>query len=170
MPSRITIGIAGHGRAGKDTVAELLAGSTSLRYRAGTSYYARHVVFEAMQKAGFGYPDAHAAWLDRHSRRVFWAHTIGEYNRDDPVRLYRDCLAEQDILTGVRWRREKEALDADGLVDLWVWVSRPGNTTDPTMEFTSGECDLTIQNAGTLEELRHKLGRIIAFCDKLRER
>lgn len=142
------LAISGPGRCGKDCAAEWLGANTSLRYVAGTSYWARHLVFEQLNN----YADADECWRDRHNHRVTWAAIIGEYNRDDPAKLYRDCLREQDILTGVRWRREMQAVNAAGLVDLWIWVERPGIATDPTMEFGAAECDLIVPNAGTLGE------------------
>lgn len=168
--AEFAVGIAGHGRSGKDTVAELLSDLTGLLYVAGTSWYAREFVHAALGRAGIEYPSPLAAWRDRHNHRVFWAHAIGEYNRDDPVRLYRDCLADQSILTGVRRRHEKQALDAEGLVDLWLWIERPGVPADPTMEFGPGECDVTILNDGDMAGLRAKLKRITDFCGKLRNR
>lgn len=149
--------ICGHGRCGKDSAAEYLAATTSLRYVAGTSYWARHLVREHFVREGMQPPDAHTLWLDRHNHRQLWAKIIGDYNRHDPVQLYRDCLAEQDLLTGLRWRREQQACRAAGLVDFWVWIERPGIPIDPTMEFGPQDCDFTIHNGGTLAEYHAKL-------------
>lgn len=153
------IALSGFGRAGKDSVAEMLRDCSTLRYIGGTSWFARHLVHRSFANI-IDYPTAEACWNDRHSFREEWAAAIGAYNRHDPIRLYRDCLADQDILTGVRWRREMLACRAAGLVDLWLWVERPGTPPDPTQEFTAGECDLTIVNDGTLEDLRKKVERI----------
>jgi len=155
----LKLGISAPGRSGKDAVAEMLRDCSVLRYTAGTSYWARHLVFKKFRGI-YDYPDAEACWLDRHSHREEWAAVIGHHNARDPIQLYRDCLAEQDILTGVRWRREMLACREAKLVDLWLWVERPGIPADPTQEFTAGECDLTIVNDGTLEDLRKKVERI----------
>jgi len=153
------VAISGMGRSGKDEIAGMLRDCSTLRYIGGTSWFARHLVHRAF--AGrIDYPDARACWDDRHSYREEWAAAIAGYNRADPIRLYRDCLAEQDILTGVRWRREMLACREAGLVDLWLWVERPCTPVDPTQEFTAGECDLTIVNDGTLDDLRKKVERI----------
>jgi hypothetical protein len=151
------IGISGAGRSGKDTAAEYLASITELRYVAGTSYWARHLVFARTKELGCHYPDADAAWHDRHNHRQFWADVIGAYNRLDPVQLYRDCLADQDMLTGVRWRHEQAACRAADLVDLWVWIDRPGIPPDPTMDYGPEACDLVIDNSGTLEQFHANL-------------
>ena len=153
------VAISGAGRAGKDEAASYLATITPLRYVAGTSYWARHLVFARMKSLGYDYPDACTCWGDRHNHRVLWAKIIGEYNAADPVQLYRDCLADQDMLTGVRWRHEQQACRAAGLVDLWVWISRPGIPHDPTMEYGPEECDVVLENNGTLKDFHATLQR-----------
>jgi len=142
----------------------MLRDCSTLRYIGGTSWFAREWVFNEFHRCGGvrfpPYEDSTEYWHDRHRARDFWADAIARFNKDDPIRLYRDCLAEQDILTGVRWRREMLACREAGLVDLWLWVERPGTPVDPTQEFTAGECDLTIVNDGTLDDLRKKVERI----------
>jgi hypothetical protein len=149
------IAISGHGRCGKDTVAEFLAETPWFKYVAGTSWWARHLVFSKMPPCV--YADAKACWMDRHNHRAAWANIIGEYNQKDPVALYRDCLAEQNVLTGIRWRREMQACRAAKLVDLWLWVERPGIPSDPTQEFTASECDLVLLNDGDVDALHKKV-------------
>lgn len=150
------IAISGPGRCGKDTAAEHLATITPLRYVAGTSYWARRLVYEEMKWLGHDYADANACWLDRHRHRMLWAAIIGEYNAADPVKLYRDCLADQDILTGIRHDNERQAIKAAGLVSLWIWIERPG-CVDPTMQYTAADCDLVVANDGTLAEFHERL-------------
>ncbi len=151
------IAICGPGRSGKDVAADYLAEITPLRYKAGTSYWARHLVFDWMTAAGYGYADADDCWNDRHAHRQLWAQIIGEYNAKDPVQLYRDCLQDQDILTGLRWRHEMLVCRAAKLVDLWAWIHRPGVCHDPTMEYEAKDCDVVIANDGTLEQFYAKL-------------
>lgn len=154
----IRISICGHGRCGKDTAAEYLSTITPLRYVAGTSYWARHIVFSRLPwYLRLWYWTPERAWKHRHKRRMFWAKCIGEYNRDDPVKLYRDCLADQEILTGIRWKSEQAACRRAGIADLWVWIDRPGITIDPTMTFGQEDCDVAIVNDGTLEDFHAKL-------------
>ena len=144
------IALSGPGRCGKDVAAEWLGAHTSLRYRAGTSLLAAPMVYEYFAQTGTLYRDVQACWLDRHNWRELWASIIADYNRHDPAKLYRDCLADQDILTGVRWRREMMAVNAAGLVDLWIWIDRPDAPHDKTMEFKASECDLIVPNHGDL--------------------
>lgn len=162
------IGICGLGRSGKDTAAEFLASITGLKYTAGTSWWARHLVFDWFCKcdenlgSGPTYMDADECWRDRHRFRNQWAKIIGEYNANDPVRLYRDCIAEQNFLTGVRWQHEFNAIKAAGLCDLWVYIERPG-CVDSTCEIKPEDCDVTIHNHGTLDEFHGKLRRFASI-------
>lgn len=150
------LGIIGHGRHGKDEVAERLAKATGLRYFAGTSVYAADRVYAYLREWyewAFKYPNATVCWLHRHEHRREWAHAIDCINRNDPVQLYRDCLTHQDLLTGIRWRHEFDAIRAAGLVDAWIWVERPGFPLDPTCELTRDDAQYKVNNSGTLEQL-----------------
>lgn len=155
------IGIAGPGESGKDTAAEFLAFITHTKYTAGTSRWARHLVYERMTEAGHVYADADACWNDRRNHRSLWAAIIGEYNHHDPVSLYRDCLAEQNYLTGIRFLHEFRAIQRAGLCDLWIYVDRQG-CNDSTCEIRPEHCDFTIHNYGTMEEFHGKLRRLAA--------
>ena len=74
------------------------------------------------------------------------------------VKIYRDCLSNQDILTGVRWMHEFQTCRAAKLCDAWIYISRPG-TSDSTNEITPGDCDVVIRNHGTIEEFKAELRR-----------
>lgn len=154
------LGIVGHGRCGKDAAAEWFAQHTALRYKAGTSQWAATFVWAQMTAMGFSYDTAQECWEDRHSHRQLWADIIGDYNRDDPVRMYRDCLADQDILTGIRWLHEFKACRQAGLCNAWIYIHRPGAPLDPTCEITADDCDVAIRNDGTLDEFYEKLRRL----------
>lgn len=158
LASNLKIGIIGPGRCGKDTAAEFLAKITPMLYTAGTSYWARHIVYRSLPwYKRLWYWNADRCWrLHRHKARQYWADKIGEYNRDDPVQLYSDCLGEQNFLTGVRWRHEFEAIKKAGLCDLWVWIERPG-CVDPTCELTAEDADIVINNTGTLTDFYFEL-------------
>ena len=160
ITSNLKLGICGWGRAGKDTAAEHLALVTPLVYTAGTSYWARFLVFDHYQKTHPGrYANPDECWHDRHNNRDEWAEIIGQYNRDDPVKLYRDCLEEQNFLTGVRWLHEQRALKQADLCDLWIWIENKRVKRDQTCQITAEDCDITILNNSTPEDFRRRLER-----------
>lgn len=150
------LGIIGHGEHGKDEVADRLVKFAGLRYFAGTSAYAAEDVYRHLRlryEWARAYPNATVCWLHRREHREEWAEAIGFLNSSDPVDVYRECLAHQDLLTGIRWRHEYDAINAAGLVDAWIWVERPGFPLDPTCELTRGDAQYKINNSGTLEQL-----------------
>lgn len=159
------IGICGHGRSGKDTAAEQLAIHTPMRYVAGTSYWARHLVYASISDHGQTYENAEKCWQDRHNHRQVWADIIGEYNRADPVKLYRDCLQDQEFLTGVRWLHEQRAIKDANLVDLWVWIENPRVPVDPTCQITKEDCDIVILNCVGLVQYKDRLKRFANFLN-----
>lgn len=154
------ISICGNGRHGKDQSAEMLAEITGLRYVAGTSYWARHIVFARMMEDGIVYRDAEHCWSDRHNHRIRWAEYIQQHNKSNPVRLYQECLENQDILTGIRFRHEMEACKAINLVDTWIWVFRPNFPLDPTCKVTREDCEHEIVNGGDKHDLWREVSKL----------
>lgn len=152
------LALSGAGECGKDAAGDILKEVSTLRYTAGTSKYAAEIVFD--QWGRDRYPDAEECWLDRRNHRQTWAQIIGEYNKNDPVALYRDCLKHQDILAGLRYKHEMLACKEAGLVDLWIWIDRKGLPHDSTIQYGPFECDITIDNNGTLSDLRDRLVRL----------
>lgn len=148
--------VTGPGRAGKDTVCLWFGQNTPLRYtgygcsRAGLPHVA-HVLGISEEEA----------WHTRHERRNEWRTILDEYRQEDPAKLARLCLSRDDIVCGVRARPEFLATVQQGLVQLTIYVDRDV-PTDPTLEVFPADCDLTLCNHGTLEELDIKLRRIAA--------
>lgn len=151
--------ICGPGRSGKDTIAEWLGNNTSLKYVGGTSWFAAERIYNHMISLGHKYRSVEECWEDRIYHRVLWADYIDNViNRDDPCTLYKMCLEQQDILTGIR--RIKEIQSVKKLYNcLTIWVERKGLEVDLTMGYGPEECDLIITNNGNVSELFGKLGR-----------
>ena len=166
------LAVCGFGRSGKDTVAEWLADNTPLRYTHSTSKQAAEIVYADIvashERAGGQPPwdNARQCWLARHEgdNRALWAAIIWKYNQPDGVRLYCDMVEGGcDILTGIRKKAELDACRQHGLIDLAIWVDRPGcHESKASNEITPGDCDLTISNHGALDELHAKLGRVVS--------
>lgn len=60
----------------------------------------------------------------------------------------------------------KEVLAAreEGVADIIVWVENNRVPPDPTVTFTSEQCDLVIENNTTLEEFHRKIERFARFA------
>lgn len=157
------ISISGHGQAGKDEVAKWLAKHTTLKYTKSTSAYAIPEIMPWLQmQGGLYYETPEACYEDRANHRELWAMFIDIMNRHDPAFLYRKCLADQDILTGVRRKHEFQAVLDLKVVDLKIWIERPGNPIDSTQGYGPEYCDLTVINeTGKWEQTEDRLRNII---------
>jgi hypothetical protein len=155
------LAIVGHGRAGKDTVAEWLRDNTILRFKGGCSFTGCQYVAD---KLGSSW---HEAWRTRHERRMEWYHILNEYRKDDPTRLVRDCLEHSDIVCGLRDREELLGAKAKKLFDLVIWVDRPV-PIDPTVTFTVDDADLIIRNYTKFEDLYERLTHLAGVLKVLR--
>lgn len=153
------ISISGHGRAGKDSLAEWMKNHTVLLYTKSTSAYLKTEMFHHMRVLGHEYKDEEECYSDRANHRNIWAEYIDLFNKNDPARLYKRCLAEQQILTGVRRHHEFAAVQALGVVDLYIWVDRPGNPVDVTQGYGPEMCDIILLN-DTLEGLFTRAERL----------
>lgn len=155
------IAICGNGGCGKDTAAAYLGSITNLRYVESTSRVAAVEVFKCMNALGIcSYQNAEDAHRDRRNHREVWAKMIDLYNYEDPARLYKKCLEDQDILTGVRKRREYEACLAGGLIDFSIWIERAGFDDDSTQEYGPSLCDIVIYNNQCVKALETRLRKI----------
>jgi len=102
-------------------------------------------------------------FADRMNHREIWAEIINLYNQPDGLKLYRDMVADGEmILCGIRRSAELRACQSTGLVDLCIWIDRP-NCQDVTCEVTIGHCDVSVPNHGSKEQFEAKLTRL-AHC------
>lgn len=150
------LAIIGPGRCGKDTAAEFFADRTLLRYWGSCSQV---ILPEAAKRLGVS---EEQAWAERHEKREFWRALGDEMRKDDPAALARVTLERGDLCVGVRSHVEMRAVIDQGLVDLVVWIHRPGIPNDPTLEFGRGLADVFVENDGTLADFRRKLKKFAA--------
>lgn len=144
--------LVGHGRCGKDTSGEYLASVTGLRFAGTTSKYLAKYVARQLGR------DEADVYQTRHADRDTW-HRIGKQVRaSNPGVLIRESLADGQIIGGVR--DHEEIVYAKSVVDLIIWVDNNRVPIDQTVEFTSRECDVVIQNHWSLDELHHRLDRL----------
>jgi hypothetical protein len=143
--------VVGHSRSGKDTACEYLARITELRFAGSTSaYLARYVA------ARLGVPEEEA-YRTRHRDRNLWNRVGNELRRLDPGLLVRESLKHAEIVAGVRGAEELAACRVEGLVGLVVWVANGRVPRDSTVKFTERDCDVTVDNHGSVEEFRRRL-------------
>lgn len=145
--------ILGHGRHGKDTVAELLHKLAGLQFM--SSSWACAEVLKPALDCVLGYErslDSH--YLERHNNRELWKRLISLYTAADPSALARLIVSKCDVYVGMRSQREFDA--SRHLFDLILWVdaSLRVDYEDPTMEIKyEPALMIPVRNHGTLEEL-----------------
>ena len=156
MPERIRkLAIVGPGRSGKGEVCTYLSRAYGFRYTFGTSWViSRHIALED----GCVAEEAHAR---RHAERDRWRRVGDNLRSSDPAALARACLADCDLVEGVRSRVEIDAVIAERLVDLVIWVQREV-PDDPTLEYGPDVADVVILNDGDLLALWRRLDRLMA--------
>jgi hypothetical protein len=153
-----TIAFVGHGRHGKDECCRLWAEITG-GVNAGTlSKYLTPVVGQYMEAVGLPADPDICDFEQRHLHRDIWRAAGDWYRQHDPARLVKDALMHGNITGGIRG--DKEIWAARPLLDLIVWVQRPGYGEDPTMDYGMEEADVVIYNDGSLKCLESKLRRM----------
>ena len=154
------LSISGYGEHGKDELAKILKRISILKYTKSTSAYVKDEMFEYMKKLGFQYKDVEECYDDRINHREKWARFIDDFNEEDPARLYKRCLKDQDILTGVRRKHEFEAVKALDVIDICIWVERKNfHKNDTTQTYGPELCDMIILN-DDLVSLRKRMIRL----------
>jgi hypothetical protein len=142
--------ILGHGRHGKDTVAEYLCDRTGLTFRSSSLFLAEKIVMPELAKRGICYPTVGECYDDRGNHRDAWFEIIAKSNEADLTKLARGILREANCYVGMRSLREFDA--TRGLFDhiLWVDATGRGIPEDSTMgiEFETGM--VRIDNGFTL--------------------
>ena len=147
--------IIGHGRHGKDTVAEYLNVMFGLKFKSSSVHCAENVVYPAL-KDQYGYESVGACFADRHNHRAEWYNLISDYCKDDLARIGREIFEVSDIYCGLRNKREFHAIKNNGIVDYTIWVDRSDwLETEPksSMSLEPWMADYIIDNNGTLEQL-----------------
>ena len=176
--------VIGHGRHGKDTVAEMLRDWYGLSFTSSSLFCAERVMMPAFRTARLRavdevpepfkedvrsahrtYANAADCYHDRHQssavgdHRTFWFEEIAKYCAD-PVRLGREILADHDVYCGIRSRREFHAVKNARLADLIIWVDASDRLPleqRSSMELEPWMADVVLDNNGTLEDLGRQL-------------
>lgn len=169
--------ICGHGRHGKDTVAKMIAENLGLTWLSSSQlaldrviYPNRYELFAKSKLDSILFGAASEADCKRslfegrhddNGRRV-WYEAICEYNKADPCRLMKDLYSQADIYVGCRSLREFKAGKESKLFDLSIWVdaSERLRTSEVTCGVEPFDCDITIENNSTMEDLSERVANL----------
>lgn len=156
--------IIGHGRHGKDTVAEILSKKANFKFVSSSLFMAERVIFPWFQKEFPNlYQTVSECYDDRHNHRSVWYDLINGYNKKptlDFARLGRAIFEDYDIYAGLRNTQEFQILKQTKTYDICVWVDasqrlpledKSSMTLEPWM------ADYIIDNNGTVEELEYNV-------------
>ena len=162
--------IIGHGRHGKDTVAEMLRDMCGFKFTSSSMFVATECLWDTWGK--YRYPDFNSMYADRHNKRDEWADMISEYNTPDKTRTAVGMISKgYDLYVGMRRRDELEACIEAGVFDGIIWVDRSEHLPpEPasSMDLTALDAHIVIDNNGTLEELKEEVrsvfGYLMEYC------
>ncbi len=152
--------VIGHGRHGKDTVAEFIQKNYGLSFESSSMFCAEHVVAPWLEKMGITYDSLEKCYEDRVNHRMDWYEAIRSYNKEDESRLSTAIFANYDMYVGIRSR--VEFLASRHLSDLSIWVEASDRHTyiDPSCKVLREDCDVIVDNNGTIAEIYDRLTRL----------
>ena len=148
--------IIGHGRHGKDTVAEYLRDNYDMTFKSSSMHCAENVVYPVLKDQYPGYTSVEECFADRSNHRSRWFDLIANYCSDDLARIGREIFEVSDIYCGLRNKREFHAIKNNGLMDFTIWVDRSDHLPPEPKDSMSLEpwmADFVIDNNGTLDQL-----------------
>ena len=163
--TRPKIILLGHGRHGKDTVAELLRDWYGYSFESSSYACAEIVMMPYFESQGIHYASVDECYADRHTgdNRTVWYNQISAFNTPDPTRLIKAIFDNgHDIYVGMRSARE--FAEARKLADIVLWVDASGrgmpleNRSSFDIDFDPETMTL-IENNGTLEDLQLAIER-----------
>lgn len=161
--------ILGHGRHGKDTVAELMA-ERGLSFASSSLYAAEKVVRPALAEVGITYDSLEECYADRVNHRAFWYDQISAFNGGGKSRLAELILENHDVYVGMRSQREYVA--SLPLFDYVVWVdaSKRGLPPEPRDSFDIDYDPLIMQLIDNNKDLKHLEREVDRFVERVMSR
>ena len=157
--------IIGHGRHGKDTVAEMLRDHHGYTFASSSEYVGRKAIWprirgwwgKLLAPSGMKYNTFDECFADRGNHRDYWGNAISEYNTPDKTRTAAEMLHDgYDIYVGMRRYDELYAVEDAELFDAIIWVDRlehlpPEPIT--SMNLNLGDATFYLDNNGSLLDL-----------------
>tara|TARA_Y100000593_G_scaffold91656_1_gene181084 strand:+ start:718 stop:1530 length:813 start_codon:yes stop_codon:yes gene_type:complete len=158
--------IVGHGRHGKDTVAEIMRDNYGFTFTASSWFMAGKVVFPALRNK-YGYTSVAECFDDRHNHRAEWFDLIDKANPNG-TELSEAIFKQNDIYVGIRSKRELDAVKADNRFDpLVVWVDaskRLEPEPSSSISIAIEDADYVVDNNGAIDDL---VDEVNIFVDQL---
>lgn len=160
--------IIGHGRHGKDTVAEMIADVMWLNFTSSSMFVAEEVIWDFWGKDR--YPSFQAMYDDRSNCRKTWANLISAYNTPDKTKTAATMLSRGfDMYVGMRREDEWKACMDKMIFDHVIWVDacdRLPKEGKDSMDLEISHADLCIDNNGPITAL---MPSVLALQKKLHE-
>ncbi len=165
--SKFKLLVIGHGRHGKDTVCEMLRDNYGYSFESSSKFCSKLFIYNNL-KDKYGYADEEQCYADRHNHRTEWYDAICAYNVPDAATLGREMFDAYDVYCGLRNKKEFHAMKNTGVFDYAIWVDRgdhlPPESKD-SMSLEQWMADFTIDNNGTLEDLKFNLDRLMCYLE-----
>ena len=156
--------ICAKARAGKDSIAEMLQKHFNYSFKSSSIAASEIFLYDAL-KEKYGYNTPEECFEDRVNHRAEWFELIKEYNKDDPTRLAKEILKDNEIYVGMRSNKEVEACISEGLFDLIIGVYNPNVEKEDSTSFDIDmwkHSDFVIPNTGTLADLEKKVVKVFS--------
>ena len=113
--------VLGHGRHGKDTVAEILRDTYGVSFESSSKAAMEEFLFDSLRPI-FNYESYDECYKDRHNHRGLWAALITAYNSKDRTKLAKVILENSDMYVGMRKTEELGACIKENMFDYIFWV------------------------------------------------
>ena len=149
--------IIGHGRHGKDLMAEILLENFYITFDSSSRICAEKFLFDIL-KDKYDYKTVDECFNDRYNHREEWYKKIQSFCTPDKTRLVKLILSKNDIYVGIR--DKAELLPSKYLFDLIIWVDaseRIKQEDSSSISVTKEMADIIITNNGTIQEFEKKV-------------
>lgn len=150
--------IIGHGRHGKDSLAQIFHDEYGLTFTSSSEAAAKLFLFDKL-KGKYGYKTFQECYEDRHNRREEWFTEISEFNKTDKAKLAKAIMAKNDIYVGMRSEEEIKACLREKIFDIIIWIERKSEPLEPLNSFqiTKSSSHCVIRNDREVADLKQKV-------------
>jgi hypothetical protein len=156
---KLKILIIGHAQHGKDTSAEIINSLFGYSFDSSSVAAARIFLYEKL-KDKYGYGNFMECFEDRVNKRKEWHDEIKAFNAEDPTRLAREILKENDVYVGMRSNIEIVSCVDAGVFDLVIGIYDYRKPLESPNSFDINlweRTDIIIPNSQGIPELRNRL-------------